>query len=139
MTEYTYPGLVHPSQAEPVTPRLQLVDVLEPLVPDGVRVLGFARDLDAPGTAGTVMVRVDEVVPSSQPQAVREYRVALVLVVAQTTTGEDDLDDLLETVLALLEETKTGIVWTAARRATFEEKFPAYEIDTTVHFNTKEQ
>lgn len=117
------------------TPRGQVVDILAGLAPEGVRVLPYARDIDAPGRDGTVMVRVDEVTPSSQPQALREYGIALVLVVPQVTTGEDLLDGLLEAVLKLLEKSRTGIVWTAARRAVFEEKFPAYEITTTVHFD----
>lgn len=116
-------------------PRAQVVNVLTAALPPDITVLPYAKNLDTAGN-GTVMVRIDEVVPSSNPQALREYRFALVLVVPQTLTGDDLLDALLEDVLYALEsrDVPNGIVWNSATRATFEDKFPAYQVDLTVHF-----
>lgn len=119
------------------TPRAEVVAVLTAALPAAVTVIPYARNIDVAGQ-GTVMVRVDEVTPSPQPQALREYKFALVLVVEQTVTGDDDLDALLEDVLHALEsrDVPNGIVWTTVTRATFEEKFPAYQVNLTVHFGT---
>lgn len=115
--------------------RTEVVAVLEAALPVDINVLPYARNVDAVGK-GTVMVRIDEVVPSDNPQALREYRFALILMVPQTTTGDDELDALLDDVLYALEsrDIPNGIVWQSAERATFEEKFPAYQVDIVVHF-----
>lgn len=114
--------------------RSEVVAVLSTALPTDIEVMPYARNIDSAGK-GRVMVRVDEVVPSDQPQALREYRFALILVVPQTTTGDDELDALLEDVLYALEsrDVPNGIVWRTATRATYEEKFPAYQVDITVH------
>lgn len=118
------------------TPRSEVASVLTAALPADIRIIPYARSLDAAGATGTVMIRIDEVNPSANPQALREYVFALILVVPQTTTADDDLDALLEDVLHALEsrDVPNGIVWTHAARATFEEKFPAYQVDLTVHF-----
>ena len=87
------------------------------------------------------MVRVDTVAPSPIPNALREYTFGLLLLTPLTRPGaaDDELDGLLEDVLFALEGSAVpnGIVWSKAERATYEDKFPAYEVTLTVHI-TKE-
>lgn len=115
-----------------VTPRALIVDTLAPLLPAGVVVVPYARQVDAPAKS-TVMVRVDEV-RRAATQGSREYVFALVLIAGQTAAGpgDDELDGLLEDVLYALETGAGGLLWTQAVRATYESANPAYEVRLTV-------
>lgn len=118
-----------------MTARTELVTELTATLPTSILVLPYARGIDPP-TKPTVMVRVDQVTPSSNPQAQRDYQFALVLIATKTEAGpaDDELDGLLEDVLYELDKS-TKINWTTAERATYEEKFPAYEVTVTIHTN----
>lgn len=111
-----------------------LADGLDPLA---VTVMAYSRSVDNI-ERDTVMVRVDEVRPSSQPQAFRQYGFALLVMVPQTEPGVADLalDDLLEDVLLALDDSELP-TWSLATRAVYEEKFPCYQVDLIVHI-TKE-
>ena len=127
------------------TARAELLKLLEPLDdPAGadLRVLGYARDVD-PGDRPTVMVRVDEVKPRRRAMGstgtLRDYAFG-VIVIPSILTGaaaEDELDEALELVLARLEviaddALARNLEWATATRASWLEKFPAYEITVTV-------
>lgn len=105
----------------------------------GVRVIPYMRDLDPPAKP-TVMVRIDEVVPSPFPQVWRIYRFALVLIPTMTKVGDADeeLDALLEDVLYAVDQPTNDLTWSAAKRATFEDKYPAYEVTLDLGFNSEE-
>lgn len=126
-----------------MTARDQVVTLLEqtlnqPPLSLNVSVMPYSRDVETI-SKDTVMVRIDEVKPSAIPQIVRVYNFALIVMVPQTTPGIADalLDELLENVLFALEGSAipNTVVWTLATRATYEEKFPAYQVDISVHFN----
>lgn len=121
-----------------MTARQLVVAALEAaLAPQDVTVMAYSRSVDNIAR-NTVMVRVDEVRPSTNPQAFREYTFALLVLVPQTEPGVADaeLDALLEDVLHAIDQSDLP-VWTLASRASFEERFPAYEIALTIHV-TKE-
>lgn len=115
-----------------MTARDLVVTSLSGLVPSGITVMAYARNIDAPAQ-DTVMVRIDEVTPSQYPRAIRAYKFALLLIVPQTTPGtaDDELDNFLEDVLTAL-DASTDLSWESAQRATYEEKFPAYEVTLSV-------
>lgn len=102
---------------------------MQTLVPTGISVIPYYRDLDAPSKP-TVMVRIDEVTPSQFPQALRDYGMALILVASKTVAGpaDDELDGLLEDVLTALDGSDQ-LTWSKATRATFNEQYPAYQVD----------
>lgn len=98
---------------------------LDPL--DDVDVRAYARLNRQPATQ-TVMVRVDEIEPSSDvTQLARVYRFSLILLGTRLVTDDDavggvddELDDLVELVLAALDEGPTDVIWTKATRGTYE-------------------
>lgn len=120
-----------------MTARSEVVALLQTLVPDDITVIPYSRDIDPPAQP-TVMVFIDEVTPSALPQAVRDYGMSLLLVASRTAAGpaDDELDGLLEDVLTVL-DSSDHLSWTKATRATFEEKYPAYQVELNV-ITTKE-
>lgn len=122
------------------TARQLLAQALEPLLP-AVRVLDYALELG--GLEGpAVMIRLDEVLPSPQPQAWRRYRFTLVVVVDTITPGpaDDELDATLELVLDALDLTDLP-AWTSAQRAVVTDgedrpRWPAYEVGLTLDTTT---
>lgn len=100
----------------------------------GVQVIAYAREIDPPQMS-TVMVRIDEVRPSKVAQGLQDYDFALVCIAAKTAAGpgDDELDALLEDVLlAVQKASPAGITWSSAKRATYNETNPAYEVACTV-------
>lgn len=120
-----------------MTARAAVTAILtEPGKLTGVDVLPYARNIDPPERS-TVMVRTDEVRPSEVAEGLQDYRMALVLLAAKVEPGpgDDELDALLEDVLYVVTSSyaaEAGITWTVARRATYQEATPAYEIDISV-------
>ena len=119
-----------------MTARSELVTLLETaLAGQGIVVIPFLRSMEP--AKPTVMVRIDEVVPGTVTNAMRTYNFGLICLVPQTTPGtaDDALDDLLEDVIFALEGSavRNMVIFNRATRATFEDKFPAYQVDTTVH------
>lgn len=120
-----------------MTARTQFYALLEEHLPEDVVLLPYARDIDPPAKP-TVMVRIDQVAPSTVAGGLRDYRFGLVLVAAKTTAGpgDDELDGLLEDVLFALEQASSaGITWSTANRATYKEANPAYEVTASVTIN----
>lgn len=126
-----------------MTARDQVVTLLEAALNQaplslGVNVMPYSRDVETI-SKDTVMVRIDEVRPSTLPQCQRLYNFSLIVMVPQTTPGIADalLDELLENVLFALEGSAVpnSVVWEVATRATYEEKFPAYQVVLSVHFS----
>lgn len=116
--------------------RDEMVGLLQALLPSDIDVMPYAKNVDAIARS-TVMVRIDEVTPSNMPQALRQYVFALLLLTPLTTAGpaDDELDALLEDVLLALESSVNDnrAIWSKATRATYEDKFPAYQVDVVVH------
>jgi hypothetical protein len=74
-----------------------------------------------------VLVRLDSVVPGVV-KGRRDYTGSLLCV--SGTTGDksdDDVDDLLEDVLAVVDLTP-GVSWSSAQRATLDDQWPAWEV-----------
>ena len=122
-----------------MTARDTVIEQLEQLDLGAAKVMPYATNLlvvDRP----TVMVRVDNITPDPRARVWRRYDIALVLVVPKTEPGpaDDQLDGLLEDVLHELEKDTTPLTWTAAKRAVFQEGYPAYEVVLSVPFD-KEQ
>lgn len=97
---------------------------------EGVNVIGYARSI-APPAKPTVLVRLDEVVPSpTNPQAENLHRYALVLIPTMTEPGnaDDELEALLEDVLYAI--FKAGnLTWSKATRGTYQDTtYPAFEV-----------
>lgn len=119
-----------------MTARDEVVTTLDAalnVTPGTAVVMPYAREIDPPALP-TVMVRIDEVRVSTNPQAWRDYRFALVLVPTKTAPGpaDDELDGFLEDVLFAIDGADT-IQWEVAHRATYNE-LPAYEVILTVTF-----
>lgn len=119
-----------------MTARTEIVSLLNTALAGlGITVVAYARTLEPAGP--TVMVRIDEVAPSTLPNAQRVYKCACICLVPNLTPGtaDDALDGLLEDVLFALEGSAipNGVIFDKATRATFEEKFPAYQVDISVH------
>lgn len=122
--------------------RSEVVTLLTAVLPTDVDVIPYARDIDPP-VLDTVLVRLDRVIPSPAGEGLRVYEIALVLVGRLTTAGpaDDNLDGLLEDVLAALSRTEipNGVTWSEARRATYGEPDgtnPAYELSLAVTVTT---
>jgi hypothetical protein len=122
-----------------MTARDEVVAALQTVVPSGIEVIAYSRDIDQPAKP-TVMVRVDRVRPVPESREVRRYGFALILITPKTTAGpaDDELDGLLEDVLHAVESSTDGLVWTQATRANYEDRFPAYQIELDV-ITQKEQ
>lgn len=120
-----------------MTARAVVVTALSGLVPTGIVVMPYAREIDPPSKP-TVMVRIDEVSPSQFPNAIRDYGMALILVGTKTAPGpaDDELDGLLEDVLTALDGSDQ-LSWSKATRATYNEQYPAYQVDLST-ISTKE-
>ena len=118
-----------------MTARTMVIDALEDAVPDGIDVMGYARQISPPARP-TVMVRVDEVTrPDGLPQGCRAYRFALVCIGSRTDPGgpaDDELDGLLEDVLHAVDQAP-DLTWTNATRAVYADASPAFEVTITVH------
>lgn len=122
------------------TPRQLVLDALAATELAAYRLIPYARD---PGAieAPTIMVRVDQVDPSTE-HLTRRYTFALILLTPRTDpTGpaDDELDELLEDVLHALDNTGLAIVWTRATRAGFAPSgdpsnagTPCYEVTVNV-------
>lgn len=115
-----------------MTARDEVVAALRDSVPEGITVMPYSRSADAV-SGPTVMVRVDEVRPSDQPQAFREYQFSLLVITDRTEPGVADaeLDALLEDVLYALDQSRLP-VWTNATPANFEDAFPCYQVALNV-------
>lgn len=115
-----------------MTARTEVVAALTAVLPSDITILPYSRSIDPPYQS-TVMVRVDEVRPSVQPQAFREYKFAVLVIAKHATFGaaDDELDSLLEDVLLAIDKS-TLLTWQLATRASFEEKYPAYEVEIAV-------
>ncbi len=125
------------------TARDVLVAALQVVVPKGIQVEKYTRELDGPDKP-VLMVRVDEVRRHpSAPLAKRRYGFALILVSPATDPGkaDDDLDDALEPVLRAIETTPTLPQWEVARRGVYGTavKRLAYEITLPVDMNITEE
>lgn len=120
--------------------RQQLVDLIESALEAAEadpmpEVTGFAASLDA--TTLRVLVMPEEIVPTpAAPRGARTYTFS-VLAVARLTVptleAEEELDDLVADVLDALDWVgkDLGVTWSSARRATYEDKAPAYLITAT--------
>lgn len=119
--------------------RDEVVNLLKSVLPSTVNVMPYSKSVDAI-SSNTVMVRIDTVQPSDLPNILRSYNFALLVIVPTVApeTSDAALDDLLEIVLASLEGSSipNSVVWKQASRATYEDKYPAYQVDISVQFTT---
>lgn len=116
-------------------PRETLAALLRPSLPSGLRFLTYGRTLDGL-TAPTLVLSLDEVVPSPQPQAWHRYQFSLKLIVPQAEFAEADenLEALLVEVLLALEATALP-AWTSATRVVVDETWHGYSITFTADFD----
>lgn len=93
--------------------------LLEPVT--GLRVVGFADDVQPEPSKAVAVVYVTALGPVDvATRYALLYKVAIILAVAKTDPGKSDdaLDDLLDLVLAELDNAKT-FTWTTAERGTY--------------------
>ena len=117
-------------------PRELILEQLATLAADH-QLVPYARDLIP--AAALVMIRVDEVTPTTDKTA-RKYTAALVIITPRSDphgAADDELDVLLEDVLHVVDNAP-GLSWTAAKRGTYATGdgtpiCPAYEVTITVH------
>lgn len=119
-----------------MTARMELVAALEAVLV-GVDVEPYASERERP-VRPLVMVAVNTVQPVPQARLThRAYTFQLILLGPSEDTegpGDDLLDAALEQVLNALDEGSAMEAlprWTEARRATYMERIPAYEVDVT--------
>lgn len=121
--------------------RSAVATVLTAALGDTATVMPYARQVDTISRR-TVMLRIDRVNREPRaPLAERRYTFALVLLTPLTTpTGpaDDDLDAFLDDVLDAIDAAQHLPSWTEARRAVYDERLPAYEVDLPVKFNTNQ-
>ena len=110
-------------------PRDLIVEHLGAELPD-VLVKAHADQVDNV-VGDLVMVRLDTVVPGVV-KGRRAYTGSLLLVTGAQSAeaGDDDVDDLLEDVLAVLDKTP-NVTWTEAKRATLDDQWHAWEVTVT--------
>lgn len=129
------------------TARALVVEQLSGIVDDDTDVRGYAR-LNRQPAKPTVLVRVDDIEPSDAAQLARVYRFGLIVLGTKLVTDKDDkggvddeLDDVTERVLAALDRGPTDVIWTSAKRGTYEAtNSPCYLIAAqwTGTYNTEE-
>lgn len=105
------------------TARDLVIDQLAQLPVELCRVRPYAR-LNRQPAEPTLLVRVDEVEPVD---SYRRYSFSLIalatrLVTDKDTVGgvDDEIDDLVELILAELDKGITDLVWTSAKRGVYE-------------------
>jgi len=105
-------------------PRDVIIEHLQTNLPDAkVRPAGPVDNV----VSDLVLVRLDTIVPGVV-KGRRDYTGSL-LVVSGTTgdQADDDVDDLVEDVLAVVDRTP-GVTWSQAERATLDDQWPAWEV-----------
>lgn len=112
-------------------PRQQLTDALSAALGDDVIVQAYADDVDPPARP-LLMLRLDEITrPPAGPHH-RLYTFGLIVLTPLTETGpaDDQLESIVETVLYALDtaEPLGAVIWTAAKRASYRDTYPAFEI-----------
>lgn len=111
------------------TPRAQIAAALAASLPDDIKVMPYARNIDPPAQT-TVMVRLDRVEPHPAAKGPRRYTFALVILAALTDPSgpaDDELDNALEDVLHVIDKAP-AYRYEKAERATYANTTPAYEV-----------
>jgi hypothetical protein len=105
------------------TARDTVVEQLAALPADLCRVRPYAR-LNRQPAEPTLLVRVDEIEPVEQ---YRLYRFSLIVLSTKLVTDDDavggvddEIDDLVELVLAELDKGITNLLWKSAKRGVYE-------------------
>lgn len=109
------------------TARQLVVEQVAQLPLDDIAVRPYAR-LNRQPAKVTLLVRMDEVTPLADvAQNARTYNLSLILLGTKLVTDDDqlggvddELDDALDHVLHTLDEATTDVVWTSAKRGTYE-------------------
>lgn len=122
--------------------RDQVAAALAASLEPGVRVVPYQRVVDNL-TGPLCMVGISSVVPDELlPHERRRYTVTVSVLVATTDPGaaDDDVDALLEDVLAAI-DADLHLAWSTAERASFSSSpnspatFPGYDVTLLAHVN----
>jgi hypothetical protein len=116
------------------TARDVVLDLLSTLAVDIAEVRPYARLTRQPAKR-TLMVRVDDIEPEAQ---MRTYKFSLIVLGTRFVTDDDkvggvddELDDAVEAILAVLDKGTTDLIWTSCKRGTYEAtNSPCYIIAT---------
>ncbi len=120
------------------TARATVLQQLDVLADDAAQIRPYAR-LNRQPAKTTILVRMDEIEPRPQVGAfVRTYKFALIVLGTKLVTDDDEkggvddeLDLLVEQLLDALDVGPTDLIWTSAKRGTYEATdSPCYIIET---------
>jgi hypothetical protein len=118
-----------------VNPREQVLAAVTQALPDTIRVLEHAQEIDPPKRT-TVMVRMGQQRPlPASPQYARLYQAQLLVMASrlERAPADDDLEDAVELILWSIDHSSVPIVWTEARPRTWVQsdgnQYPGFEID----------
>lgn len=108
------------------TARDLVIEQIAALALDDADVRGYAR-LNRQPAKPTILVRADEIEPSDAAQLARVYKFSLILLGTKLVTDDDtkggvddEIDDLVQLTLEELDKGTTDVIWTSAKRGTYE-------------------
>lgn len=120
------------------TARAILAGHLAEALPEGWTIHESATSPDLV-TRPTVIIARREVSPVAEaPTTRRRHEVDIhLLTPTESTAVEDELDALLDTLLAAIEPLAGTVWWTRATRAVLDERWHAWRVTTVVHTTTE--
>lgn len=120
------------------TARETVLVQLDQLAAEAAQVRAYSR-LNRQPARPTVLVRMDEIEPNpTAGSGARTYKFALIVLGTKLVTdddskggADDELDELVELLLDALDVGPTDLIWTSAKRGTYEATdSPCYIIET---------
>lgn len=115
--------------------RQQLADALKAALPTKYKIIPYPRKVDELSANQPVVIIIRDAIEHAPNQGnLKETFVLWALTPKKDQPGaEDDLDDILFSLVEFVDTSKMVATWTKATRAIYGEQAQAYRIDITVH------